>query len=157
MKKEDLKTGMYVRLRDGSICIVQEEHCLLIDVKNGEYLEYESIENNLTKKGLFNRLGIVEVYSNYKMNDLLWKRKKLPKLTNDEKAILRNLPKEYLYIARDRNSELWIYTGKPYRSSEHWGCEKWAKELDLFKDLFQSINWENEEPYLISELLKNES
>jgi hypothetical protein len=86
---------------------------------------------------------------------------KLPKkpiLTEDEKAILRNLPKEYKWIARDKHEDnLCIFLDKP-RKREGMGLKQWvgfnASRFDLFNHLFQFIKWEDEEPYNIEELLE---
>ena len=40
--------------------------------------------------------------------------------TNDEKAIARNIDKEYKWIARDRDGELCIYDGKPEKGMDSW-------------------------------------
>lgn len=79
-----------------------------------------------------------------------------PILTEDEKVILRNLPKEYKWIARDSigyGNHLWIYGTKPTRISKTFSLEKIYKKIDLFDNIFKFIKWEDK-PYLIEELLK---
>lgn len=79
------------------------------------------------------------------------------KLTDDEKAILRSLPKEYKWIARNVGDWLCIYTNKPTRDNIMWNsCDGYKYWIDIFNHLFQFIKWEDEEPYSIEELLKNE-
>ena len=76
-------------------------------------------------------------------------KKEKPKLTEDEKVILRNLSKKYKWIARTGNGNLYIYQDK-YAIA--------GKSLDFFSHLFKSINiWEDEEPYLISDLLEEDN
>lgn len=68
--------------------------------------------------------------------------------TDDEKTILRNLPDEYKWIARDDfNNEINIYDTKPTKYGYHWNNEAFAKSLRLlgFNHLFQSIKWNDEE------------
>ena len=84
------------------------------------------------------------------------------KLSDDEKVILRSIPKEFKWICRDEgNKGLYVYTEKPNRDNI---CKLWyvkepeyARPLELFKHLFQFIKWEDEEPYNIEELLKDEN
>ena len=83
---------------------------------------------------------------------------KLPKaslLTEDEKAILRNIPKQYKWIVRDNSGALYIYVDRPKKYSD--GRTNYSLDCsNLFKHLFQFIKWEDEEPYSIEELLKGE-
>lgn len=70
--------------------------------------------------------------------------------TEDEKAILRNLPEQYRWIARDDDEtmgELFIYAFKPSKFNGTWIFDKGSvTDLDNFKHLFQSIQWSNDEP-----------
>lgn len=79
------------------------------------------------------------------------------KLTEDEKAILRNMDGDFEYIARDENGELWVYGVKPEKREREG--EWWDPDNGLlpFSGLFQFIKWEDEEPYLIEDLLEEES
>jgi hypothetical protein len=86
---------------------------------------------------------------------------KKPKLTEDERVILRNLPKQYRWIARDDGGELgellgklYVYEKKPDKGSNRWFDGGYFKNLSLFQHLFQFIKWEDEEPYKIQELLE---
>lgn len=79
-------------------------------------------------------------------------------LTEDEKAILRSLNEKWKWIARDKNGKLCLFQEKPYKCCTEWhiDAEFDFYPLPLFSHLFQSIKWEDEEPYLIEDLL-NES
>lgn len=87
-----------------------------------------------------------------------------PTLTEDEKVILKNVPKEYKYVMRDsyrKGGNLVLSKGFPERN---WviigGDGYWLDDrkqfpctmLGLFNHLFQFIKWEDE-PYSIEELL----
>lgn len=78
------------------------------------------------------------------------------KLTEDEKVILRNLSKKFNWIARDKNGNLFVYCNKPFKSEVMWIPQKHADLTDIscFEHLFQFIKWQDEEPYLIEDLLK---
>ena len=80
---------------------------------------------------------------------------KLPKkkqFTDDELCILRNIDKEYKWIAKDIDGDLWIYTNKPKKEYDrYWKDCSSSKSLsfeplDIFKNsLFTEIKWEDEE------------
>lgn len=74
--------------------------------------------------------------------------KPLPKLTEDEKFILRNVEEDCEFITRDGAECLSVHLDCPYREEN-----RWSNTIDFpFDRLFQFIKWEDE-PYKISELL----
>ena len=77
-------------------------------------------------------------------------------LTDDEKAILKNLPKMYKWIARDENGTLYLYFyfEKPLKKDDFWKSGSLEFDFSLYNQLFQFIKWEDKEPYDIDELLK---
>jgi hypothetical protein len=116
-----------------------------------------------TEEGL---IGIDDTYNAYSSGitfseliigkESIIKLPKKPKLTEDEKAILRNMPKKYKYIARDYWGELYIYENKPKKGDNRWiifGSD-YFNNLNMFQHLFQFIKWEDKEPYNIQELLE---
>lgn len=76
-------------------------------------------------------------------------------LTDDEKAILKNINKKWKWIARDRSDSLYVYNTKPIKSVSYdeWQCHEYSN-INAFKHLFKFIKWEDDEPYNIDELLK---
>lgn len=80
-------------------------------------------------------------------------------ISADEKAILRNLPEEFKYIARDSNSSIFIYKTKPTKKLSAWmnTVTSSTAPLNLYNHLFQFIKWEDDEPYSIEELLKEDT
>lgn len=82
-----------------------------------------------------------------------WKHEEAT-ITDDEKAILRNLPSNYEWIARDKNGRLCVYPGKPSKAVTSWGCALGHRFFDLFDHLFKMVKWEDEEPWKIDDLLK---
>lgn len=154
MKKEDLKHGNIVELRDGTICICTNHHIsnlitLQGIVESDTYFYNEDLTNNVN--GMCR--DIVKVYEDYTLQNLLWERKEKPVLTEDEKVILRNLDKEFKWIARDKCGELYIFFEKPEKDDVVWSSEDDYENVSLFEHLFQFIKWEDTEPYLISELI----
>ena len=92
---------------------------------------------------------------------------KLPKkkeFTDDELCILWNIDKEYKWIAKDRDGDLWIYTNKPKKEYDrYWKDCSSSKSLsfeplDIFKNsLFTEIEWEDEEPICIDDYVDREN
>lgn len=81
--------------------------------------------------------------------DMIKPAKKEPEwtFTEDEKVILRNLPEEYKWIARDESGDLMVYKVKSEKGSICWGRGLTDFEMFcVFNHLFQSIKWEDEEP-----------
>ena len=76
-----------------------------------------------------------------------------PTLTEDEKVILKNINKEYMWIARNESKEcVSVFSDFPTRSRFVWDyCD--AMWNLPFNHLFKFIKWEDE-PYEIKELLK---
>ena len=82
---------------------------------------------------------------------------KLPKkkeFTDDELCILRNIDKSCKWIARD--SDLGIYTEKPFKEDSVWEGKPRSKYYGLytFNHLFNSIQWEDEEPVFIDDYVE---
>ena len=68
--------------------------------------------------------------------------------TEDEKAILRNLPEDYKWIARDKSvNKLYVYTSKPTKETRSWlsGTGNICY-LEVYGHLFKNIQWTDKEP-----------
>jgi len=78
------------------------------------------------------------------------KQKEKWKFTEDEKVILRNLPKHMKWIARDDDAGgLKVFCDKPIKKEKRWICEKYivgTYGIYIFGHLFQCIQWEDDEP-----------
>lgn len=156
MKKSDLNIGNVVELRNGDkllflFCFPDD---ILVNLKGRQCRTLDSYHDNLIATDDFIELDIMKVYKDYTFKELLWERKEKPKLTEDEKVILRNVPKEYKWFARDIDDCLYIYENKPEKGISIW--EASGLPMTSFDHLFQFIKWEDEEPYLIEDLLKGE-
>ena len=90
------------------------------------------------------------------------KEKEKWQFTEDEKVILRNLPKEYKWIARDNNDKLWLYSDKPEKSSNYavWKLADNVRgeqlEIIEFNHLFQCIQWSDPEPCEFRNFIRRE-
>ena len=154
MKKSDLKYGNVVETREG---IKYLYHCKnsdkFLNLDDDGFLWICDFDENLNIIDCDNGLDIMKVYKDYTCKELLWERKD-PKITKDEKVILRNLPKEYKWIVRDHIGSLWIFENKPNNNISGWFYST-AYTLP-FPNLFKFIKYEDKEPYSIKELLKGE-
>lgn len=153
MKKEDLKYGNVVELRNKSVYLYNLTGVSLLSFNGEEGNDINQYRKDLTFiNNTYPELDIMKVYKDFTFKELLWERKDI-KLTDDEKVILRNLDKCFKYIARDKDSGLCVYRTKPIKM-----CDKFWGDGDgrdfCFDNLFQFIKWDDDEPYSIEELLK---
>lgn len=77
-----------------------------------------------------------------------------------EQTILKNLPANFKWIARDSSNRLYIYKEKPRKREYAWYDEtetNTSYSFNLYAHLFQFIKWEDDEPYSIEELLKEDT
>ena len=155
MKKNDLKHGNAVKLRNGDTMLFcwhfPDE--ILVNLEGRKFITFDSYRDNLTDIDNALEFDIMKVYKDYTCKELLWERKeKKLVISEDEKAILRNVPKHYEWIARDIDGHLYIYASKPKKGLTIWVDT--GLPMVSFDHLFRFIKWEDDKPYLIEELLK---
>lgn len=91
-----------------------------------------------------------------RMKWMLSEYKEPIKVTRLEHEILKWAKKEgYKYIERDEDGELYIFQSEPKKLDIEWDCCDVYIELPLFKKLFQFIQWADEKPTSIQEMLNN--
>lgn len=155
MKKSDLEHGNTVELRNGDkllFCWHFPDE-ILVNLGGRKFIAFDSYRKDLTIIGGEVEFDIMKVYKDYTCKELLWERKeKKLVISEDEKAILRNLPKYYKWIARDIDGRLYIYASKPKKRLTMW--ESMGSPMILFDHIFKFIKWEDDEPYSIEELLE---
>ena len=157
MKKNDLKHGNTVKLRNGDTMLFcwhfPDE--ILVNLEGRKLITLDSYRDNLTDIDNALEFDIMKVYKDYTCKELLWERKeKKLVISEDEKVILRNVPKHYEWIARDLSGMVYIFIERPEKGQDIWyGC---GQPMIPFYHLFQFIKWEDEKPYLIEELLEGE-
>lgn len=149
MKKKDLVAGKHmVQYRNGNVRFVGE-YGILLD-STGSYM---NALNSYDESLLFNNGGkLLDIVAVYEVNRV-WKRED-PTITEDEKAILRNLPVNYEWIARDEDSRLYIYLDKPEKREDAWMGKLDHRSLGALSLLFGMVRWEDDEPWKIDDLLK---
>lgn len=168
----DLKIGQVVETRGGLLYVVtgDDTNIYFMSYNNCFVKEIRKMFDINLKNNLLSNDDIVKVYKiispfclsmlnrylilqKEEYLELLWERKKEIKLTDDEKAILRNLPKKYKWITRDKDCTLCLHEDKPCKLGEVW-CSNCFMLFSIYENLFQFIKWENEEPCNIEELIK---
>src|SRR5699024_6957703 len=75
----------------------------------------------------------------------------MPKINHEEYEVLKELDDEWKWIARNLNGALIIYISKPMKNpSLYW--DDFGERMD--DRLFQFVQWTDEEPYEIAELIE---
>lgn len=163
MIKSDLRSGMVVELRDGTLMlvvnnIITNAHCNL--ELNDYYTDLTfSISGDYDIVAVYETRGSGFILSdldndNYEFLTLLWERAEKIKLMPSEKEILKNI-QIFNYIARDSTDLLELYVDEPIRSANNicWSSKSDYHNLNLFGHMFQSIKPMTY--YKISELLED--
>jgi hypothetical protein len=75
----------------------------------------------------------------------------MPKINHEEYEVLKELDDKWKWIARDEKGELWAYRRKPIKENKVW---REGILMGLSNGILQFIQWENEEPYNIQELIE---
>ena len=147
------------------------DSCKLFGVEEGEEFNIEGF--GIKYRIYNNRLECYDanfkewIYSTLGFNKLIASEIiKLPKkkeFNDDELCILRNIDKEYKWIARDKVDKdeydkygnLNIYFGKPTKKSTvSWLPSDVYCEFHGYNHLLQSIKWEDEEPIRIDDYVE---
>lgn len=160
MNKDDLKYGNVVELRNGNKYLynnIINKH-QLINFNGIGYLDLESYNDNLSyKEEISSEFDIMKIYRDYTCEYLLWERKEKPKLSYDEKIILRSIDKCFKCIARDKSGILRICAGERLsKMYDQWYSKCYYSQSFPYTNLFNFIKWEDEKPYLIEDLLNEE-
>ena len=168
MKKSDLISGKHiVELRDGSRLLVAGDYLPDIDGNGFMWLmSYTEDLKYISSNKIEAEYDICKVYQillNMSLPDLanrmdtacklVWERK--PELSEAERVILENVDKEYRYIAREGNNNLYLYSRKPNKFRKAWASNiPTFTAMYQFNHLFRMVKWEDEEPTLIADLLE---
>lgn len=157
MKQSDLKYGNVIETNDGKrflyICCVNEDKSQFVLLNHVS--DFMSLYLN-TKEPV----DIVKVYADYKCDKVIWKKKKMRKLTNAEKTILESIDSDYKFICRDgRDNILYAYKDEPKKDmlKERWCLSSSVFDmysLSAFNHMFDFITWEDSTAWKVEELLK---
>ena len=91
----------------------------------------------------------------YEFEDVCLIHTKKHQFTKDEKVILRNLDKKWKWIARDKNTHLWLFTNRPHKNDNLycWSGTVEYCSFEMFSHLFQSIQWGDDKPIEIAKVI----
>ena len=154
MIKSELECGNVVELRNGLKFLFLGRHKSLVELTGVGCTDIDYYDENLTRSSRQESYDIMKVYKDYTLTELLWERKEMPQLSEDEKVILRNVDKTFKWIARDEDGTLSFHFVKPHKEAYFWSSLE--ANYVRFPNLFQFIKWEDDEPYSIEELLGEE-
>ena len=139
--------------------------CKIFGVEEGEKFKIDGYEDiYLIENGYLYYIGDYGEKKSYlNINDVAGKNViKLPKIkefTDDELCILRNIDKKYKWIARDKSGNLCIFDEKPNKNEEIWDnvIRSDFIELNCYNSLFNSIQWEDNEPVYIDDYVNRQN
>lgn len=146
--KSDLRDGDIVRYDNGKMRIVNGG-CLYHE--NGfRVSDLNYFDENL--EHISYGIKIVKAYR------IIWEHEE-PTITSAEKVLLENIGKNFKYIARNRDSTLFVYGDEPEKEVEKLNMwirrpDSYIANLAVYIHLFPMVKWEDEEPWLIEDLLK---
>lgn len=162
--KRLLKVGRVVETRDGEMGFLLEDRILYSKGWDDLRRFDENLEHKVAKDA-----DIVAIYncpitngyawcfgSEIKMFlETVWRRKeaKVFEISDVENVILSNLNDSFKYIARNHNGTLNIYKTKPTKQKVCWVSIDYT-DFSEYAHLFEYIKWEDEEPTLITDLIK---
>ena len=139
--------------------------CKLFNVEEGEEFKIEHIscegliykiqDNCLKRRQQDSKNFTSSGFGINKINEItnIIKLPKKKEFTDDELCILRNIDKEYKWIARYKSGNLCIFDEKPNKNEEIWSIMIHSDYIDFhcYNSLFNSIQWEDEEPVYIDD------
>lgn len=136
--------------------------CKLLGVEEGE--EFKLSKSDLTHRINNNKLevlyeglwGYTAIAFNKVVTSEITKLQKKKEFSQDELCILRNIDKEYKWVARDEGGNVCIFIEKPLKKETIWDFVRGADyiEFHCYNHLFQSIKWEDEEPVYIDDYVE---
>ena len=78
----------------------------------------------------------------------------MTKINKEEYWFLKGLNDGWKWIAKDKNTSLWVYEKEPRKHEDCWDEFMGTCEM-IDSPLFQFIQWEDEEPWNIEELIEH--
>lgn len=143
--------------------------CKIFGVEEGEEFGFKTLRDGIYKvenNVLLKKYKYADIFdaSRFLVNEIAnYTVVKLPKkkqFTDDELAIMRSLPKEYEWIARDYNGDddIFAFCRKPKKEKGIWTCASIRNNkiisLDIFNHIFKSIKWTDKEPVFIDDYVE---
>ena len=78
------------------------------------------------------------------------------KFSNNELVIMKSISTNYNFIARDYNGDLYVYKSMPVKDNADsvWLDDTYCSEFCVFNSLFNSINWNDDEPVRVDDYVE---
>lgn len=172
MKLSDLKTGMWVKTRNGDKYLVLRNHVSIVDgifVDKSGFLKYGCYNDDMTYPK-YSGYDITEVFKQdlgkYTLNGnsliSVWKRRELPKLASFEKEFLMVLRSDLKngWLTMDKDGCITIHCNKPVKLNTMWQSDGISFQIlstSFYPLPFSWASWEDEEPWYIPDLLKEDT
>lgn len=141
------------KYKDEIIAIVNDSDYFAIDIDNPSVVRHcggLECKNCVFNNNDYNDCNFL------RMNWLLSEYKEPIKVSRLEYEILKfAINKNFEYIARDYDGQLYAFMEKPYKGDSFWKTDGYYYMLEMFSVLFQFVKWEDEEPKSIKKLLNN--
>lgn len=138
--------------------------CKIFGVEEGEEFKIDKYKNNKYRiiDGNLEREYMTNYWdaSTLEINDIVSceviKLLKKKQFTSDELCILRNIDSEYNWVARSScENTLLIFAKKPVKNDlKSWSTVGKNTIFNAYNHLFQSIQWEDEEPVYIDDYVE---
>ena len=152
MKTSELKK--IVESYEGYYCEVGEKQCLEIKHLRFQfgkvYKNHNEIWFNFCSTQSVAAKKIMMAMIEYSETPVAEREDKTYTFTEFEKQLLQEGFKDYPYIARDSNNELWLFRIKPFQNIDGiWGTNRYTNvslNISKFSHLFKSISPKDEEP-----------
>lgn len=131
--------------------------CKIFGVEEGEEFKIEGYEAiYFILNGYLYFINSTKKRSSLNINDVVGKNIiKIPKkknFTDDELCILRNIDKEYKWIARDKHNTLYVYKeNEPFTTGAVWNNHSDNYARFPYDDIFKSISWEDKKAIYIDD------
>lgn len=164
--KDDLQVNDIVTTRNGNVYVLHKFKGKLFTIREQGYFSFDRYNNDLTFKQNA-RFDIVKVQRADEVYQLvggvwidvpvIWERKekeKVPLLSEAEYHILNNVRAYYKYITRDKEGNLYLCEKEPIKLHSYWTSELKDVNLNVYRHLFSCIEWEDDKPQKIAELLE---
>lgn len=149
------------KFKDELLEILSENRYIEVDKSNRKI---RKCTGNNCPKCMFGITALGKGRDSCSIAAMLWllsEYKEPIKLSRLEYDILRHLyKKDYRYIVREKSERMFAYKGRPFKVFGHsWNMEHGEKlgflNLYDFSYLFQFVNWEDEQPTSIKDVLNN--
>ena len=143
------------KYKDRILEVASNHKVFEIDTKNNKI---DNCSSTKCRDCLFYTFGTISEHDVNRIKWLLSEYKQPIKLSKLEYDILKYLSDNtrHMYIVRNGSGDIYLYDLEPEKSrSGNWWEGRGVHCMVMFNKLFQFVKWEDKEPKLIKDVLKN--